>query len=124
LDAAFDEFDVGVADVFGDDRGITTGNFQHVVGHVYADDFTLWPDDLGGDEADFSGARAEVEDGFTRVEPFGGISAAVVFFDDFGRDGFEELGVVVYRAAEVGFDLFRGFGVAVFDGVFGFHEMV
>lgn len=123
LDAAFDKLDVRVADVFGDDGGVAVGDFEHVIGHVDADHFAFGSHDLGGDEADFSGAGAEVENGFAGVEPFGRVSAAVVFFDDFGGDGFEKLRVVIDRATEVSFNSVGGLGVTFFDGIFCFHRM-
>ena len=92
LNASFHELDVGVTDVFGNDGSIAVGDFEHVVGHINADDFAFRADHLRGDEADFSGARAEVEHGFAGIEPLGGVSAAVIFFDDFSGDGLENWG--------------------------------
>lgn len=119
LDAAFAELDVGVADVSRDDGRVAAGDFQHVIGHVHADDFAGGADDLGGDEADFSCAGAEVEHGFAGPQVLGGIAAAVVFLNDFGGDGLEELRIVLHRAAERGLGFGGGGGVALAGGGFG-----
>jgi len=70
-----------------------------VIGHVHTNHLPLAADDLSGDETDFAGAAAEVEDGFAGAEMATGIAAAVVALDDFGWDGLEVLGVVINRAA-------------------------
>jgi hypothetical protein len=91
---------------------------EHVVVHIDTDDAAGGPDDLRGDETDFSGAAAEVEDGFAGAEITGWIAAAVIALDYFGRDDFQVLTVVFDRTTE-GFDarLCR-IAVAITDGAF------
>ena len=66
-------------------------DFQHVVGHVHADDTSRLPHDLGSDETNLSGSAAEIQDSFAWFEKAGRISAAVIFGNDFLGDDFEEL---------------------------------
>jgi len=73
---------------------------------------------LGRDETDFSGAGAEIEYGFSRVEVLRRIATAVVFFDDLGGNGLEVLRIIIDRAAEGGFGLGGSGGVAFAGGGF------
>ena len=86
LDAAFAELDVRVTDPLRHDRRVPARDLQHFVGHVDADDLSVRPDDLRGDETDFSGPAAEIEHGLALAQIFARIAAAVVAFDHFLRD--------------------------------------
>ena len=119
LNAPLTELDVGVADVFRDDGSVAAGDFEHVVGHVHADDFSGGADDLGGDKADFTGAGAKVEHGFAGAQVLGGIAAAVIFLNDFGGYGFEKLRIIMHRATECGLGFGGGGGVALAGCGFG-----
>ena len=115
MDASLAKLCIGKSDPFGDYGCVAAGDFQHVVGHIDADDAALRADHLRGDETDLPRAGAQVEHGLTGLEPLGGIAAAVVLFDDFVGDGFKPLAVVFDRAAESGFLGAGGGSVAVFD---------
>ena len=74
---------------------------------------------MRGDEADFSGAAAEIEDGLAGAQIFAGIAAAVIALDDFLRDDFEILGVVFDRAAKFRFGCLGARRIAFTDFGFG-----
>ena len=50
---------------------------QGFVGHVDADDFATGADNLGGYEANFARAAAEIEDSLAGFQMFTGITAAM-----------------------------------------------
>lgn len=119
LNSALAKLHVGVAETLGDDGRVAAGDLEHVIGHVDPDDTSRTPHDLGGDEADFASAAAEVEDGFAGADVTRGIAAAVILVDDLLGNDLEQLGIVLNGAAEGGFGRFGGGGVALLDGRFG-----
>ena len=107
LDAALAELHVLKADGLADDGRVFARHGEHVVVHVHADDAARRPNDLRGDETNFSRAAAEVEHRLARLEIFRGITAAVIAVNDFLRDDLEILAVVFDGAAKR-LDLFPG----------------
>ena len=118
LDAAFAKLDVGIADALRDDGRVAACDFEHVVGHIHADNAPLRADHLRGDEANFPRAAAEIEHGLAFADIGARVAAAVVALNDFLRNDFEPARIVLHRAAERGFAALRTGGVAVFDGGF------
>src|SRR5206468_3965837 len=100
LDTAFAKFHVRVAEAFGDDRRIAPRDLQHLVGHIDANDFTVRPDDLCGDETDFSRAAAQIEDRFAFTQVTRGIATAVIALDHFSWNDLEIFRVVIYRTTQ------------------------
>ena len=110
-----------MADALGDLGGRTVGERQHLVVHVDADDTTARPDDLAGQEADLAGAAAQVEHRLAFAQVCRGVTAAVVALQDLARDGGEQGGIVLDRAAQALFAGLRGLGVAGAHGLFDLH---
>ena len=115
LDAAPPKLHVCVADPLGDDRRVSTGDLQHLGGHVDADDLARLSHHLRRDEADLACAAAQIEDSLTRPEIAAGIAAAVVPFDDLVRDDLQELRIVVHGTTEGRGLGLCGVGVAILD---------
>ena len=65
------------------------GDLQHFIRHIDADDFALRPDNLRGDETNFSRAAAEIEDGLAFAQILARIAATVIALDYFLRNGLE-----------------------------------
>ena len=118
LDPALAEFDVGVAQSLGDDRRVASRHFQHGVGHVHADDPAPGPDDLRGDETDFSGATAQVEHGLAGSEVTAGVAAAIVLLNDLVRDDFQKTLIVIHSATQGRFGGPGGDRITMFHGGF------
>ena len=94
LDPAFAEFHVGVTDAFSDNRRVAACDLEHFVGHIDADHFPLWADNLCGDETDFSRAAAQIENRFAFAQITRWIAATVIALDYFLRNNVEIFGLV------------------------------
>jgi len=105
--------------MFGDDRGVAPGHFEHRIRHIHPDDFTLGTHYLTGDETDFASARTQVENGLSLLQVAAWIAAAVILFDDLGRNGLKILWILTYGATQLGFRSFGGSRVTRFDRRFG-----
>src|SRR6516165_8391695 len=68
LDSSLPELHVGEAHTPGDVRRVATGQFEHVVAHIYANNASRTPHHLAGHKADLSGTRPEVQYGLTRTQ--------------------------------------------------------
>ena len=117
-------------DSFRHYRRRLTGQAQHLVIHIDADDGAPSPSDLGRNKADLAPTAAQVEDGVALAHVARRVAAAVVAFEDRLRNRAKKAGLVVHRAAEHRFALFGRVAVALpnrlFDveGVFASHRFL
>src|SRR5207249_4895648 len=102
------KLDVRVSDAFRDDRRVAAGDFEHLIGHVHADDLAGRPDDLRRDETNLAGPAAEIEHRLAFANIPARIAAAVILRDDFLRYDFQKLPVILDGATQFRFDGLRG----------------
>src|SRR5262249_580461 len=100
LNAAFAEFDVRTADAFGHDRCVAPRDLQHFVRHIDANYFSFRTHNLRGNEANFSGSTADIENYFAFVQITRRIAASIIELDHFARNDFEILGLIIDRTTK------------------------
>src|SRR5204863_2456983 len=94
LNAAFAEFNIVKSDRLADHRRVLPGQRQHVVIHVHADDAPRRPHNLRGDKTNLPGSAADIQNGFSMLEMFGRVAAAIVVVDDFLWNDLQKLTIV------------------------------
>ena len=112
LDAAFAKLDVGIADAFGDNWRVAPRDREHFVGHIHADDFAVRADDLRGDETDFAGAAAQIDNHFAFAQITRRIAATVIAFDHFLLNDLEVIQIVIDRTTKARLGRLRTCGIA------------
>jgi len=100
LNAAFAKFDVRVTDPFADNRRIAARDLEHFVGHIDADDFAAWSDNLRGDKTNFPSAAAKIEHDFTFAQIAGRVAAAIIALDYFSWNCCEIFRLVIDRTTK------------------------
>ncbi len=94
---------------------------QHVIIHIDADDLALGADDLSCHVADLATTAAQVQYDIARLHITGGVTAAIVFLDDFPGQQLQQALVIVDGTAEAGLHCLCPFRIAFQDGGLGIH---
>ncbi len=107
------EFNIRIANTFGDDWRIFTRKCEHFVCHIHANNAAFRADNLRCDKTDFSAAGPKVQNGFTFANITGRIAAAIITIEDILRNNFKILRVIIDWAAKCRFHGLRARAIAI-----------
>ena len=119
MDSALPKFNDGVTQSPGNDGRVTPCHFQHFIGHIDADNFSCRADDLRRDETNLPCPAAQIEHGFSRLEVTARVAAAIILLNDFFRDDFQVLALIIDGATQRRYWRLGSSGVTLSDCRFG-----